>query len=62
MNRASMNENSAREILGILFRHKRKSLGFMAGVVTVVSLFTFLSPTFFRSEAKLLVRSALDGR
>jgi polysaccharide biosynthesis transport protein len=40
----------------VLFRHKRKVIGFFMGVFLTVAAITFIMPTIYRSEAKLLVR------
>jgi len=56
MGAGALPESSLRDLVFVLFRHKRKIAAF-AGVATAATLlFTFLSPPAYRSEAKLLVR------
>jgi len=49
-------DRTLRDILAILFRHKRKCLGIFLAMVAVVTLVTFLTPDYYESSAKLLVR------
>ena len=49
-------EGSVRELFRIIFRHKRMVLRFFLGVMLIVVLATFLSPSRYSSDAKLLVR------
>ena len=49
-------DRTLRDILAVLFRHKRKCLGIFIGSVVLVTLVTFLTPDYFESGARLLVR------
>ena len=45
-----------RDVYRPLFRHRRKALLFFLAVMTATTLWTFLCPKTYRSEAKVLVR------
>jgi uncharacterized protein involved in exopolysaccharide biosynthesis len=49
-------ERSLRDVYYILFRHKWKIIAFFIAVVTVVTVGMLVSPSIYRSEAKLLIR------
>lgn len=49
-------EGSLRYCLYVLFRHKRKALLFCLGMLLPLTLHTILSPSVYRSDAKLLVK------
>jgi uncharacterized protein involved in exopolysaccharide biosynthesis/Mrp family chromosome partitioning ATPase len=49
-------ETSLRDLLYVLFRHKRKTVIFFIVVATGVAVDTFRRPEIYRSEAELLVR------
>ncbi len=49
-------EGSLRDVLFVLFRHKRKIALFFGTVFCVVALATFLTPEMYQSNSKLMVR------
>jgi len=56
MNDERFPERSLRDVYYIIFRQKRKVLLFFLAVFITVAVWTFLAPSIYRSEAKLLVR------
>jgi uncharacterized protein involved in exopolysaccharide biosynthesis/Mrp family chromosome partitioning ATPase len=50
-----ISEGSLRDVLYVLFKHKRRAIAFFAIFMATVVLGTFLMPAVYRSEAKLLV-------
>src|SRR3990172_6894365 len=56
MNDERFPERSLRDVYYIIFRQKRKVLLFFLAVFITVAVGTFLAPSIYRSEAKLLVR------
>jgi len=53
---AEVMQSSVRDVVNVLFRHKRVISGFFVAVVFSVTLYSFVVPEVFRSEAKLLIR------
>lgn len=53
---AKMRKGSLRDLLYVLFGHKKKMLAFMALLFGAVAIKTLLQPSVYRSEAKLLMR------
>jgi capsular exopolysaccharide synthesis family protein len=51
-----MRKGSLRDLLYVLFGHKKKMLAFMALLFGAVAIKTLLQPSVYRSEAKLLMR------
>jgi uncharacterized protein involved in exopolysaccharide biosynthesis len=49
-------ESSLRDILNVLFRHKKKIVLFFIVVVALITAVTYLAQEVYQSEAKLLVR------
>jgi len=49
-------DRTLRDILAVLFRHRRKCLGIFLGAVGLVTFVTFLTPDYYESSTKLLVR------
>jgi len=49
-------EQSVRDICNVLFRHQRKFILFFLIVMVPVTLWTFIAPEIYQSNAKLLVR------
>jgi uncharacterized protein involved in exopolysaccharide biosynthesis len=47
---------SPRDVLYILFRHKRKAIPFFLAVVITVTLGTLIAPRIYQSEAKIMLR------
>jgi uncharacterized protein involved in exopolysaccharide biosynthesis len=47
---------SPRDVLNILFRHKRKAIPFFLAVVITVTLGTLIAPRIYQSEAKIMLR------
>lgn len=54
--RAYEQNSSLRDILNVLFRRKKLAFLFFGGVVLAVTIFTYLTPEVFQSNAKLLIR------
>jgi capsular exopolysaccharide synthesis family protein len=52
----TVRERSLRDLLYVLFGHKKKALAFAILLFAMVAIATFLRPAVYRSEAKLLVR------
>lgn len=50
------NDVSPRDVCRVLFRHQRKIVAWVAGVLAVTLALTFYAPAKYRSECKLLVR------
>jgi len=53
---AAHDERSLRDVYRILFRQKRKMIGFFAATMLAALAYGFLFPKAYRSEAKLFVR------
>jgi uncharacterized protein involved in exopolysaccharide biosynthesis len=51
-----MSKMSPRDVLNILFRHKRKAIPFFLAVVITVTVGTLLTPSTYQSEAKIMLR------
>lgn len=49
-------ESSLRDVLFVLFRHKKRAFIFFGTVFTIVALATFLSPEMYQSTSKLMIR------
>lgn len=49
-------DNSMREFVYVMFRHKRKVAWFALGILLIAFLVTMLMPRTYKSESKLLVR------
>ncbi len=49
-------DRTLRDILAVLFRHRRKCLGIFLAVAGIVTLLTYLTPDYYESSAKFLVR------
>jgi|GEM_PF-302361 len=54
--RPAPRQNSLRDFVRILFRHKWKMLVFFVATVGTVVLMTWAAPYYYRSEAKVMVR------
>ena len=53
---SKVRKGSVRDLLYVLFGHKKKMLAFMVLLFGVVAIKTLLQPSAYRSEAKLLLR------
>lgn len=49
-------DNSVREFVYVIFRHKRKAVWFFMALMLIVSLVTMIMPRTYKSESKLLVK------
>jgi len=49
-------DRTLRDVLSVLFRHRRKCLAVFLGLMGIVTLITFLTPDYYESGAKFLVR------
>ena len=49
-------QNTFRDFIGILFKHRKIAMGFFLAVIAVVAAATFLAPRIYESEAKLFIR------
>jgi uncharacterized protein involved in exopolysaccharide biosynthesis len=51
-----MTKITPKDVLYVLFRHKRKSIPFFLAVVITVTLGTLITPRIYQSEAKIMLR------
>ena len=58
---AEVMQTSVRDVVSVLFRHKWTISGFFVAVVASVTLYTFVAPEVFESEAKLLIRMGREN-
>ena len=58
---SEMVHSSIRDILSVVFRHRRKMVILFCVIVAAVTILTFVAPEVYRSDAQILIRSGREN-